>query len=106
LYNYAYLPNSFSAHSTWNHVGKFNSVPTDSPLNKGKRMPMIPNYGPDPSVAMNAAKYLDKALVTALSAFKVKIDEVFPWDWLSGRMREVADFLFDRGNPKHGGAKS
>jgi len=96
LYNYAYTPYSFSAHSTWNHVGKFNSVPTESPLNKDMRMPVIPHYGADPSIAFNAAKYLSKAFGAVIKKFEVKIENVLPWEWMVGRMGEVEEFLSGR----------
>ncbi|MBL9192877.1 MAG: hypothetical protein JNJ82_11035 [Opitutaceae bacterium] len=102
LYHHAYTPYSFSAHSTWNHVGKFNSVPADSPLNKYIRLPAIPNYGLDPSIPINAAKYLDKALRTVGNAFNLKTGKALPHDWTIDRMKILAESLSSEKSEQRG----
>jgi hypothetical protein len=34
FYNYVYTPFSQCAHSTWYHVGRYNSGPSESPLTR------------------------------------------------------------------------
>src|SRR6266542_2458784 len=61
FYNYVYTPFSQCAHSTWYHVGRYNSGPSESPLTRQLWMPRILESG---SVVWNlslAAKYLDKS---------------------------------------------
>src|SRR5438445_11115410 len=41
FYNYVYMPFSQCAHSTWYHVGRYNSNPSESPLTKQLWMPRI-----------------------------------------------------------------
>lgn len=61
FYNYVYTPFSQCAHSTWYHVGRYNSGPSKSPLT---RQLWIPQIVESPSDVWNlnlAAKYLDKS---------------------------------------------
>lgn len=60
FYNNVYLPFSQCAHSTWYHVGKYNSLPSDSPLNRPLWKPNIYDQSPDVWELHLAAKYLDK----------------------------------------------
>ena len=39
FYNYVYTPFSQCAHSTWYHVGRYNSDPSESPLTRQLWMP-------------------------------------------------------------------
>ncbi len=96
LYNYAYTPYSFSAHSTWNHLGKFNALPTRSPLHKNMRLPYLPHFAGEPSIMMNAAKYLDKAVraVSEHYGFTPKTEPA--WDWAGGRIAAVCEYLLKR----------
>ncbi|HEY5743341.1 MAG TPA: DUF5677 domain-containing protein [Chryseolinea sp.] len=93
LYNYAYTPYSFAAHSTWNHVGKFNAIPTCSPLHKNMRMPNILSYGGEPSIMMNAAKYLEKAARAVIEKFAFEVESPTPTAWSSERMQEIIHFF-------------
>src|SRR3984885_8390074 len=61
FYNYVYTPFSQCAHSTWFHVGRHNSGPSESPLSRQLWMPGIPDFPTDPWNLSLAAKYLDKS---------------------------------------------
>ena len=61
FYNYVYTPFSQCAHSTWYHVGRYNSGPSESPLTRQVWMPYIANSPSDPWNLHLAAKYLDKS---------------------------------------------
>jgi hypothetical protein len=61
FYNYVYTPFSQCAHSTWFHVGRHNSGPSESPLSRQLWMPGIPDFSTDPWNLSLAAKYLDKS---------------------------------------------
>ena len=61
FYNYVYMPFSQCAHSTWYHVGRYNSNPSESPLTKQLWMPRIADSTTDVWNLRLAAKYLDKS---------------------------------------------
>lgn len=61
FYNYVYTPFSQCAHSTWYHVGRYNSAPSKSPLSRQLWVPGIPKFSTDPWNLSLAAKYLDKS---------------------------------------------
>jgi hypothetical protein len=60
FYNHAYTPFSQCAHSTWFHVGRYNSGPSESPLTRQLWMPRIADSSSDIWNLHLAAKYLDK----------------------------------------------
>lgn len=60
FYNYVYAPFSQCAHSTWYHVGRYNSRHSDSPLTRQLWMPYIADSSSDIWNLHLAAKYLDK----------------------------------------------
>jgi hypothetical protein len=60
FYNYVYTPFSQAAHSTWYHVGRYNSGPSDSPLTRQLWMPYIADSSSDLWNLDLTAKYLDK----------------------------------------------
>lgn len=61
FYNYVYTPFSQCAHSTWYHVGRYNSGPSESPLTRQLWMPRMTDYPSDVWNLNLAAKYLDKS---------------------------------------------
>ena len=93
LYNFAYQPYSFSAHSTWNHVGKFNAVPSSSPLHKNMRLPNIPAYGGEPSIVINAAKYLEKAARAVMETFSLELESLPPHSWTCEQLHKISQHL-------------
>jgi Family of unknown function (DUF5677) len=60
FYNYVYTPLSQCVHSTWYHVGRHNSCPSESPLTRQLWMPLIADSSSDIWNLHLAAKYLDK----------------------------------------------
>jgi uncharacterized protein DUF5677 len=64
FYNYVYTPFSQCAHSTWYHVGRYNSAPSESPLTRQLWMPRIIDSPTDVWNLNLAAKYLDKSFNT------------------------------------------
>ena len=61
FYNYVYTPFSQCAHSTWYHVGRYNSDPSESPLTRQLWMPRIFESPADVWNLNLVAKYLDKS---------------------------------------------
>lgn len=61
FYNYVYTPFSQCAHSTWFHVGRYNSAPSESPLTRQVWMPRIVESPSDVWNLSLVAKYLDKS---------------------------------------------
>lgn len=64
FYNHVYTPFSQCAHSTWYHVGRYNSGPSDSPLTRPIWTPGILESSTDFGDLDLAAKYLDKTFNT------------------------------------------
>jgi hypothetical protein len=64
FYNHVYTPFSQCAHSTWYHVGRYNSGPSDSPLTGLLRIPLISDPSSDIGSLDLAVKYLDKTFNT------------------------------------------
>jgi hypothetical protein len=64
FYNYVYTPFSQCAHSTWYHVGRYNSGPSESPLTRQLWMPQIVESPSDVWNLHLVAKYLDKSFNT------------------------------------------
>ena len=96
FYNYVYTPFSQCAHSTWCHVGRYNSGPSESPLTRQLWMPRIIDSSSDGWNLSLAAKYLDKSF----NAFDEKALGSPPsseiQDWIS---KEIGD-RFRSGNDK------
>jgi hypothetical protein len=63
FYNYVYTPFSQCAHSTWYHVGRFNSRPSESPLTGQLWVARIEPASDIWTLSL-AAKYLDKSFNT------------------------------------------
>jgi len=63
FYNYVYTPFSQGAHSTWFHVGRFNSGPSESPLTRQLWVARIEDASDVWTLSL-AAKYLDKSFNT------------------------------------------
>lgn len=61
FYNHVYTPFSQCAHSTWYHIGRYNSGPSESPLTRLLWTPQIAESESDVSNLMLVAKYLDKS---------------------------------------------
>lgn len=61
FYNYVYTPFSQCAHSTWYHVGRYNSGPSESALTRQLWVPGILESANDVWTLSLAAKYLDKS---------------------------------------------
>jgi hypothetical protein len=60
FYNYVYTPFSQCAHSTWYHVGRYNSGRSESPLTGQLWVPRIESASDIWTLSL-AAKYLDKS---------------------------------------------
>src|SRR5260370_3977729 len=61
FYNHVYSPFSQCAHSTWYHVERYNSGPSESPYTRLLWMPQIAEFESDIWNLRLAAKYLDKS---------------------------------------------
>ena len=71
IYRHAYTPFSSSAHSTWNHVAKYNLQPCDNPLHRYHMVPVDSEEPIDPDYLYRAAKYVDKTFVLFENTFEV-----------------------------------
>jgi Family of unknown function (DUF5677) len=64
FYNQVYTPFSQCAHSTWYHVGRYNSAPSESPLTRLLWIAQVPDLGIDPGALSLTASYLDMSFNT------------------------------------------
>jgi hypothetical protein len=71
IYRYAYSPFSSSAHSTWNHVAKYNLQPCDSVLHRYHMVPVDSEMPPDPDYLYRTAKYVDKTFTLFDKTFNI-----------------------------------
>lgn len=87
FYNYVYTPFSQCAHSTWYHVGRYNSRPSESPMTSPIWMPIISEATSDPEELYLLAKYVDKTF----NLFDEVILEISPSsdivDWLGAEVK-------------------
>jgi hypothetical protein len=86
FYNYVYTPFSQCAHSTWYHVGRYNSGPSDSPLSRQLWAPGISESPTDWWNLSLAAKYLDKSfnLFDERALARPQCSEI--QDWISAEI--------------------
>lgn len=60
FYNHVYSPFSGCAHSTWEHVERYNLRKCQNPLHRYHRVAMVPDMPIDPYYLRLVAKYLNK----------------------------------------------
>ena len=91
LYRFAYTPYSNCAHNIWNHIGVFNSRPSDNPLHRFIREPNILETAFEPSVFMNSSKYLQKSYQEVVSHFSIKIKCELPYEWALDNINDLIE---------------
>jgi hypothetical protein len=74
FYDFSFTPFSFSAHSTWNHILRYNLKESENPLNNYMKVPVINEIQPDIHFAEIAIKYLDMCYDIVDLAFNTKND--------------------------------
>lgn len=74
FYDFSFTPFSFSAHSTWNHILRYNLKESDNPLHNYMKVPVINEIQPDIHFAEIAIKYLDMCYDIVDLAFNTKND--------------------------------
>jgi hypothetical protein len=100
FYNYVYTPFSQCAHSTWYHVGRYNSQPSESPLTRQLWAPGIRESPTDWWNLSLVAKYLDKSfnLFDERALVRPQCSEIR--DWISAEIER----RFGSGNDNRDGA--
>jgi hypothetical protein len=102
FYNYVYTPFSQCAHSTWYHVGRYNSRPSPSPLTSPVWLPQIADVEPHPHDLSLAARYVDKTF----NFFDEKALNVPPaskiQDWLEDEIQKRFQAQSDPEHPSPG----
>lgn len=101
FYNYVYTPFSQGAHSTWFHVGRFNSAPSESPLTRQLWIPRIED-ATDVWTMNLAAKYLDKSF----NIFDEKALERSPSSQIQDWIGDEIDSRFGSDNGKQDPTKA
>ena len=99
FYNYVYTPFSQCAHSTWNHVGRYNSGPSESPLTRQLWMPYIAESDSDVWNLHLATKYLDKTFNMFDEKALCRPPSSGIRDWIHGEIQT----RFGSNDPKAGG---
>jgi hypothetical protein len=102
FYNYVYTPFSQCAHSTWYHVGRYNSGPSESPLTRQLWMPRIVESPSDVWNLNLVAKYLDKSFNIFDEKALGRAPSSRIRDWISDEI----EARFGSENGKQGGSVS
>lgn len=100
FYNYIYTPFSQCVHSTWYHVGRYNSGPSESPLSRQLWMPKIRESPADLWNLSLSAKYLDKSfnIFDEKALARPRCSEI--QDWINAEIER----RFGSGNINQGGS--
>lgn len=61
LYRYAYIPFSATTHNMWHHISRLNLQVCENPLHRYHKVPVDPDFDPDPDYLYRAAKYVEKS---------------------------------------------
>jgi len=101
FYNYVYTPFSQGAHSTWYHVGRYNSSPSESPLTRQLWIPRIED-ATDVWALNLAAKYLDKSF----NIFDEKALGLSPASRIQDWIGDEIESRFESDNGKQDSAKA
>jgi hypothetical protein len=89
LYNFAYTGWSHAAHGTWNHIGRFDALPSDEPLHKHLWQPANLEHGQQIDVVVQGTKYFDELCTLIVAEFKLKMDLANPNSWLEERLNTL-----------------
>ena len=90
LYDFAYTGWSHGAHSTWNHIGRFDIWPTAEPLHKYINQPANIEYGHHMDVLEQATKYFDELCVLIVEHFNVAMTVPTPNAWFYERAQKFS----------------
>jgi hypothetical protein len=86
LFNFAYQGWSHAAHGTWNHIGRFDALPTHEPLHKHIWQPANLEHDHQVDVVIQATKYFDELCVLLVNEFKLEMKIPNPNAWLAERL--------------------
>lgn len=86
LYNFAYTGWSHAAHGTWNHIGRFDALPSPEPLHKHLWQPANVEHGQHVDVVVQATKYFDELCILIVGEFQLKMECPNPNAWLEERL--------------------
>lgn len=89
LYNFAYTSWSHAAHGTWNHIGKYDALPSSEPLHKYIWQPNNFEHGHQTDVVVQATKYFDEFCILLVEEFKLKMEGPPPNAWVSDRLGQL-----------------
>ncbi|WCL51048.1 DUF5677 domain-containing protein [Leptospira sp. GIMC2001] len=94
-YNALYIPFSSATHSMWNHTGRIDSVPYNSPFHKYIRSPIFIKSTFEFDQMYNATKYLSKSLNTVIDHYSLKINIDLPDTWFENNIQILINGLND-----------
>ncbi|MEM1405640.1 MAG: DUF5677 domain-containing protein [Bacteroidota bacterium] len=60
FYNLVYQPFSTASHNMWNHISRYNLIPSDNPLHMFLMKPIVVQHDPELEYLELGAKYLSK----------------------------------------------
>lgn len=95
VYRHAYTPFSSSAHSTWNHVAKYNLQPCSNPLHRYHMVPVDSDMPLDPDYLYRVAKYVDKTFVLFESTFEITPRESLAFQQLTTAIEKFSAYNKD-----------
>ncbi len=88
LFTFVYQGWSHAAHGTWNHIGRFDALPTREPLHKYIWQPANLEHGRQVDVVIQATKYFDELCGLLVSEFKLQMEIPNPSAWLLQRLEQ------------------
>lgn len=100
LYNFAYTPWSQAAHGVWNHIGRFDAMPSREPLHKHIWQPINFDHGREVDVVVNATKYFDKLCRLFVREFGLTIQRPSTFDWVMQRLNQLQTEMEQHKPPK------
>lgn len=89
IYNYVYQPFSTAAHNMWNHISRYNLMPSDNPLHRFLLMPTLNDWDPELNYLQLGAKYLGKMIVLFDKTFHHKPIRSNAFDILNDELAEI-----------------
>ena len=96
LYRYAYIPFSAATHSMWHHISRLNLEVCENPLHRYHKVPIDPDFSPDPDYLYRGAKYVEKSFTLFDQTFSVK-------SGIASSFEKLADELARLGSSASGG---
>ncbi len=89
VYNFSFLSFSRCVHSTWNHISRFNSRPSDSALHRYTFVAEMPEFTPDIHQLDTVARRVDETINLFQRYLSLPEDSQIIDKWLDAKLEEL-----------------